>query len=468
MKNYYKRRVLLKAIILAGGSGTRLWPLSRSRYPKQFIKLKTMKYSLFQMTIDRCLSFCKLEDIYVMANKEYEFILRNQIVEMGYPADKIKVLLEPVAKNTLPAIYYAVREINDNGSDTAVVLPSDHLIDDNTTFANDIKRCESLTKEYIFTFGIRPNEPETGYGYIMPGEKMGNAFRVEEFKEKPNFETAKQYVEKGYLWNSGMFMFNTDVFIKQVDKHANDVRQAFEDANVEEAFEKAPSISIDYGLMEKSESIAVLPLDIIWDDLGSFSSLYETYNNKKDDNGNVVFDKQITIESNDNLIYINEEKICALVGVDNLVIVDDDDALLICNKGKTQEVKQVVDVLKEKKDQRADLHRTEFRPWGSFTILEFGEYYKIKRISVIPSKQLSYQMHFHRSEHWIVVSGTATITVDDENYLVRSGESIFIKAGSKHRMMNEGKISLEVIEVQSGLYLGEDDIVRFEDDFGRC
>lgn len=458
----------MKAIILAGGSGTRLWPLSRRKYPKQFIKLKGMTKSLFQMTIDRCLTFCDLNDIYVMANKDYEFILRNQIVEMGYSADKIKMLLEPQAKNTLPAIYYAVREINENGSDTAVVLPSDHLIDDDVAFVNQIRTCEALTNQYIFTFGVRPDCPETGYGYIMPGDSLESAYKVKEFKEKPDLETAKVYLDKGYLWNSGMFMFNTDVFIKQVGKYAPDVRQAFEKSTVYEAFENAPNISIDYGLMEKSGSIAVLPLKIKWDDLGSFSSLYETYSDYKDDNGNVMFDGQITVDSKDNLIYTNHGKVCALIGVKDLVVVDEDDALMICNKENTQDVKEVVDVLKMRKDQRVDLHTTEFRPWGSFTILELGDFYKIKRISVIPGKQLSYQMHFHRSEHWIVVSGTATITIDDEDCLVCSGESIFIKAGSKHRMANEGKLTLEVIEVQSGQYLGEDDIIRFEDDFGRC
>lgn len=454
---------------MAGGSGTRLWPLSRGKYPKQFIKLKGMQLSLFQMTIDRCLGFCGWDDIYIVTNKDYEFLVKSQIDDMGGEAELIHVLLEPQMKNTLPAIYNGVKAIREKGDDTVVVMPSDHLITDAEGFVSQVNKGRKLAGEYIFTFGVKPTFPETGFGYICPGEPLESGAKVKEFKEKPDYETAKSYVEKGYLWNGGIFMFDTGLFDREVKRYAPEVYEAFTAETLEERFERTPRISIDYGVMEKSSNVAVLPLTIDWDDLGSFATFFETYAKNKDENGNVVLGDEIALDAKDCLVYPDDgKKVTALIGTEDLIVVDQPDALLICRKDRTQDVKSVVDILKARGDSRKDFHITEYRPWGSFTILEEGEFYKIKRLTVNSGKKLSYQMHYHRSEHWIVVRGTATVTIDDEDYLVRSGESIFVNAGSKHRLMNNGKLLLEVIEVQSGQYLGEDDIVRFSDDFGRC
>lgn len=458
----------MKTIIMAGGSGTRLWPLSRSRYPKQFLKLKGFSKSFFQMTIERCLIFCGLEDIYVVTNKDYKFIIANQLEEMNLYAERVKVLLEPMAKNTLPAIYNGVREIRKEGDDIVVVLPSDHLMEKPEKFAEAVHSLAATGDDFIYTFGIKPTFPETGFGYINPGEALSVGNKVKEFKEKPDLETAKEYMEQGYLWNSGMFMFSSALFVSEVRIHEPAVDRAFANEDVEKAFAESPNISIDYGLIEKSDKVAVLPIDVDWDDLGSFATFYKQYEGKKDADGNVNFSDNIVINSSENMMYTSDRKMCALVGIKDLIVIDQEDALLICHKDSTQDVKEVVDELKRRGDARSELHLKEYRPWGSFTILEEGDFYKIKRLTVIPGKQLSYQMHHHRSEHWIVVQGTATVTLNDEDRLVKAGESIFVSIGDKHKLANKGKLMLEVIEVQSGQYLGEDDIIRFNDDFGRC
>lgn len=457
----------MKAIIMAGGSGTRLWPLSRSNYPKQFLKLNGMDRSIFQLTMLRCLRFAGIEDIYIVTNKDYRFLISGQIEELGYRSVDENILLEPVGRNTLPAIYFGVKAIQRKGDDVAAVFSSDHLIGDTEKFLSYIRSGESLTDRYLLTFGIKPSFPETGYGYIKPGEPCPPGFKVAEFKEKPDFETAEKYVEAGYLWNCGIFMFRTDVFEEEVRRLCPDVYEAFRSDTIEESFGKVPKISVDYGVMEKSDKVAVIGIDVPWNDLGSFATFYDEYDTKKDEHGNVTFGDDILINAENNMIYSEGKKAIAVIGVKDLVVVDQDDALLICHKDETQLVKNAVDELKARNDQRAYFHRTEYRPWGSFTILEEGGHYKIKRLTVLPGKQLSYQMHYHRSEHWIVVNGTANVTVDGEIKLVKSGESIFVEAGRKHRLANPGKLLLEVIEVQSGAYLGEDDIVRFEDDFNR-
>ena len=457
----------MKIIIMAGGSGTRLWPLSRANYPKQFLKLKGMKQSIFQLTMNRCLMLAALNDIYIVTNKNYKFLISGQIEEMGLTACMDNILLEPQPKNTLPAIYNGVKTIQKNGEDIVAVFPSDHLIGDAEQFAKLILSGISFMGNHLLTFGICAASPETGYGYIKPGKKLLSGYLVDQFKEKPDIETAQKYVKEGYYWNSGMFMFRTDLFVEEVRMYCPAVFNAFQNDSVDKRFEATPGISIDYGLMEKSERVAVVPMDIKWNDLGSFATFYDEYNAQKDNSGNVLFDGEIAIESSDNMVYTDEDKAVAIVGVDDLVVVDQRDALLICHKDKTQNVKDVVDRLKQTGDKRADYHLTEYRPWGSFTVLEEGMFYKIKHLTILPGKMLSYQMHYHRSEHWIIVNGTATITIDGSEKMVFSNESIFIKSGCKHRLANNGKILLEVIEVQSGSYLNEDDIVRFEDAFGR-
>lgn len=456
----------MKAIILAGGSGTRLWPLSRTYYPKQFLKLKNSDKSIFQMTFIRCLKLTDLSDIYIITNKDYKFLALGQIEELGFRFNEERVLIEPSARNTLPAIYFGVKEIQKQGDDVVVVFPSDHLIKHEVDFISAVKQGEELAQNYIVTFGIRPTRPHTGYGYIKPKAPLKTGYLVDEFKEKPDQERAQTYIAKGYFWNSGMFMFITNVFVEELIQHCSQVYTAFDAESIEAAYEKVPNISIDYGLMEKSQRVAVVPLEIGWSDLGSFDAFYEEF--PADEQGNVKFDGDILLNSSNNLLYTDKNKAVALIGVEDLIVVDEKDALLICKKEHSQQVKEVVDRLKAVNDPRVDFHLTTYRPWGAYTILEEGPFYKIKRITVLPGKKLSYQLHHHRSEHWIVVKGTAKVTVDGQEYLVRSGESTFVKSGLKHRLENPGKISLEVIEVQLGEYLDEDDIIRFDDDFGRC
>ncbi len=447
-------------IILCGGSGTRLWPISRTLMPKQFVKLFD-GHSLFQLTIERNREFCDRE--YIVSNAEQYFLALDQLKSI----ENTSFLLEPIGRNTAPAIALACFDIDPD--ETILVTPSDHLIRDKIAYAKVLKRADELAqKDHLVTFGITPLYAETGFGYI---EAEGED--VKAFYEKPDAKTAQQYVDAGnYYWNSGMFCFKAGVFLEELQQYAPEVymasKRAYHNANKEtivrishEDMLAIPEDSIDYAVMEQSSRVKVIPSNISWRDVGSFDALYEEL--LKDSSGNTVSANHIAIDSTNNLII--SDKTIATIGIEDIIIVDTDDALLISKKGSSQKIKEVVQELKTQGSHLPQIHVTAHRPWGTYTVLEDTFGYKIKRIVVKPKKRLSLQKHFHRSEHWIVVSGTAMVTVGEESYLVRSNESTYIKMGQIHRLENSGKVDLILIEVQVGEYTGEDDIVRLEDDF---
>jgi mannose-1-phosphate guanylyltransferase len=432
--------------------------------PKQFVKLFDDK-SLFQLTVERNSKLCKSQ--FIISNTEQYFLAVDQLAEIN--RNRNKYLLEPVGRNTAPAIALACLALDPD--EIVLVTPSDHLIKDEEAYTLAFERAVDLAKKgNIVTFGITPTFAETGFGYI---EAEGED--VKAFHEKPDFETATNYVNAGnYYWNSGMFCFKAGVLLEELQLHSPEIyeksMEALQNAKQDEMIRithddmvSIPEDSIDYAVMEKSSKVKVIPSDINWSDVGSFDALYEEL--PKDKNGNTVNEHHISIDSSNNLIYSKFRKI-ATIDVDDLIIVDTGDALLVSKKGSSQKVKQVVNILKESTDLH-NIHLTAHRPWGTYTVLEDTPGYKIKRIVVKPGKRLSLQKHFHRNEHWIVVSGTATVTVGEKKVLVRPNESTYIKMGEIHRLENEGKIDVVLIEAQVGEYTGEDDIVRIEDDFQR-
>jgi mannose-1-phosphate guanylyltransferase len=460
-------------IILCGGSGTRLWPISRTLMPKQFVKLfleesaehKDNK-SLFQLTVERNSKVCNSQ--FIVSNAEQYFLSVDQLEELK--KENNKYLLEPVGRNTAPAIALACMELDPQ--EIVLVTPSDHLIKNEEEYSKVLEKAKELALEdNLVTFGITPTFAETGFGYI----ESENEYDVKAFHEKPDFETATSYLEAGnYYWNSGMFMFKAGVFLEELKKYSPEIFDTSKDAlansskdNItrikHEDMMNIPEDSIDYAVMEKSSKVKVVPSDIAWSDVGSFDSLYEEL--PKDENGNTLNKNHVSVNSKNNLIYGNQRKI-ATVDIEDCIIVDTGDALLISKKGSSQKVKKVVEEVR-KTTELHNIHLTGYRPWGSYTVLEDTAGYKIKRIDVKPGKRLSLQKHFHRNEHWIVVSGTATVTVGEETKLVRPNESIYIKMGEVHRLANEGKIPVVLIEAQVGEYTGEDDIVRIDDDFKR-
>ncbi|MGC8765434.1 MAG: mannose-1-phosphate guanylyltransferase/mannose-6-phosphate isomerase [Brevinematia bacterium] len=461
----------MKSVILAGGEGTRLWPLSRRDFPKQFLSIGNNK-SFLQQTLDRILAISEMKDIYVVSGENYRFLIREQ-VENITKGEFDNLILEPAGRNTAPAIMlsikYFLEKLKTKRSEVLFFTPADHIILPKEEFKNIILESEKPAKESIVVFGIVPHKPETGYGYIEIGENIEKTFyKVEKFVEKPSSAKAKEYLEsKKFLWNSGMFMFSIEVMLENFKKHQPEMYKFFENNSYDgiiENYSKLEKISIDYAIIEKSTQIVCNKVNITWNDIGSWEAVYDIL--KKDEAGNVVMGEVFALESNGNLV-ISEKRLASLIGVKDLIIVDTPDALLICDRKSSQRVKDIVERMKNKNKVEALEHKTVYRPWGNYTVLEESERYKIKKIIVKEGASLSLQRHFHRSEHWVVVKGTAKVQVGEEEILLHENESTYIPKSIPHRLSNPGKIPLEIIEVQNGEYIGEDDIERLEDRYGR-
>ncbi|WP_312236454.1 mannose-1-phosphate guanylyltransferase/mannose-6-phosphate isomerase [Stenotrophomonas sp.] len=463
----------LLPVILSGGSGTRLWPLSREAYPKQFLALAG-ELTMLQATWQRVAPIAGRAPL-VVANEEHRFVAAEQLQQLG--VQPLAILLEPVGRNTAPAIAVAALEATRDGDDAVLlVLPSDHVIADEAAFRAAVLRALPAAREgKLVTFGIVPTGPETGYGYIKAAS-AGEVRAVDRFVEKPDAATAQQYVQSGeYFWNSGMFLFKASRYLAELEKFnpamLSASRTAWEQARRDadftrlgkEAFTAVPSDSIDYAVMEKTADAVVVPLDAGWNDVGSWTALRDV--SPQDADGNAHHGDVIAIDCRNTYAY--GERLIALVGLDDVIVVETDDAVMVGRSDRMQEIKQVVARLKADARPEATWHRKVYRPWGAYDSIDHGERFQVKRITVKPGATLSLQMHHHRAEHWIVVSGTAEVTRGEEVLLLTENQSTYIPLGVTHRLKNPGKLPLELIEVQSGSYLGEDDIVRFEDTYGR-
>ncbi|PCI53716.1 MAG: mannose-1-phosphate guanylyltransferase/mannose-6-phosphate isomerase [Alphaproteobacteria bacterium] len=463
-------------VILSGGSGTRLWPLSRPLYPKQFLALHTDK-TLFQETVSRLKHLGSLDPI-VVCNDEHRFIVAENLRDIGCTAQNI--ILEPVGRNTAPAIAAAALVAMKDGDDPIlIVLPADHIIENIDAFGTAVEMAKKLaSKGALVTFGITPTEAHTGYGYIELGKSLETGVhKIADFKEKPDQETAEEFVKSGqYLWNGGMFCFRASSFLAELKKLQpallKQVKNAVDGSKVDldfdrldrDAFEQCPDISIDYAVMEHTKNGVVVALDAAWSDIGAWDSVWNV--SAKDADGNVCKGDVIVHDSKNNLIY-SQNKLVSVLGVEGLVVVETQDAILVANKGSVQDVKKIVDILKAAGRSEAKHHRTVYRPWGHYDSICMGERDQVKRITVKPGAKLSLQKHHHRSEHWVVVKGTAYVTKGDDILTLTENESVYLPLGIVHALENPGKIDLEIIEVQTGAYLGEDDIIRLEDQYGR-
>jgi len=465
-------------VILSGGSGTRLWPLSRKQYPKQYLPLVGDK-TMLQDTILRLSGLNNLADPIIVCNADHRFLVAEQCQQIGIKNPTI--LLEPVGRNTAPAITAAALQLlKDSDDSILLVLSADHVIQDVDALHKAINIANQQAKSgKLVTFGIVPTDANIGYGYIKSSKDNSNGgYKVEEFVEKPNLKTAEFYLQQSnYLWNSGMFMFQAHTFINELTTHApnivTSVNKAINNATKDldfirldkQAFESAPSDSIDYSLMEKSNNVVVVPLDAKWNDIGAWPALYDI--GKKDIQGNVLKGDVITQDTTNTYINADHHMVVA-IGVKNLIIIDTPDVTFIATQDKAQEVSSIVESLQASGRNESSEHRKVYRPWGWYDSIESGEYFQVKRLHVKPGAKLSLQLHHKRAEHWVVVRGSATVTNGEKTFSLHKGESTYIPLGGLHGLANQTKEPLEVIEVQSGIYLGEDDIVRFEDIYGRA
>ena len=463
---------MITPVIMAGGSGTRLWPLSRAGHPKQFLALHGDK-TMLQQTAERLSDLPTSESI-TICNEEHRFFVAEQLREIDALG---KIVLEPVGRNTAPAIALAAL-LEKEEDPLLLILAADHVIADQDAFTDAVCKAVPLAETgKLVTFGIVPSEPHTGYGYIEAGEPLNGAFSVASFKEKPDSETAVNYVSNGgYYWNSGMFLFKASRYLQELRIHRPDIAAACEAAvgtvspdldfiRVDtEAFTACPDDSVDYAVMEKTNDASVVPMDAGWNDIGSWSSLWDV--SDKDESGNATAGDVRLLDTTNSFVR-SDQKLVALIGLDDVVVVSTKDATLVAHKDRVQDAKIIASQLKTEGRSEWELHREVYRPWGKYDSVDHGERYQVKRITVKPGAKLSVQMHHHRAEHWVVVSGVARVTSGDETFLLGENESTYIAVGVVHALENPGKVPLEIIEIQSGSYLGEDDIVRISDVYGR-
>lgn len=470
------KQVNIKPVILAGGSGSRLWPKSRKALPKQFLSL-TSDYTMLQETIKRLDGINTLNPV-VICNDDHRFLVAEQLRQTS--GQHGGILLEPVGRNTAPAIALSALHAMSDGSDPVLlVLAADHLIKDIPSYHQAIADANLLAVSgKLVTFGIVPSCAHTGYGYIKKGTQVGPGYEVAQFVEKPQLIAAQEYVDSGeYFWNSGMFMFKASRYLHELERYAPKILRVCQKAMETEAkdlefvridpevFAECPNDSVDYAVMEQTEDATMVPLNAGWNDVGSWASLWETAESKDPDNNVIIGDAILEDVQNS---YINsEQRLISVIGLDNVAVVETKDAVMVAHKDKVQSIKNVVERLKQEQRPEFEFHREVFRPWGSYDGIDGGSRFQVKRIKVKPGEKLSVQMHHHRAEHWIVVKGTALVTLGKESFLVAENESTYIPVGEVHALENPGKITLELIEVQSGSYLGEDDIVRFSDRYGR-
>lgn len=468
----------LYAVIIAGGSGTRFWPLSREHTPKQLLSI-VGKETLIQSTVSRISPVIPAGNTYIVTNQKQMESINFQLHALTDESWDNRFILEPEAKNTAPAVGLAAIYLkNLNPEAIMIVLPSDHIIKDSDKFCRALLvAAQTASEGYMVTIGIKPDKPETGYGYIKCGRKIKDGvYNAIGFKEKPDKEMAAKYLkERDYYWNSGMFVWKAETILRAIKKYMPALYEGLvkikktlgskkEGTAKRSVFSKLQPESIDYGVLEKAENVAIVPADMGWSDVGSWHAL--EYILPRNSNNNVKHGNIISIDSKNSIFYCGK-RVVGVIGLDDMIVVDTADATLICPKNRAQDVRKIVDILKERGAEEYVTHKTVHRPWGSYTVLETGERFKIKKITVKPGAKLSHQLHHHRSEHWVVVAGTARVTNGDKSYDVHPNESTYIPMSTRHRLENVGRITLEIIEVQNGEYLEEDDIIRFEDIYNR-